>query len=82
MLWVRSKASDGTSFRQEYHLTPKDGDLHSKTMLLNGKPLELTDNGDISHLSPVLVSAHSLMTIAPLSMKFVVFPYFEASGCN
>lgn len=82
MLWVGSKASDRTSFRQEYHLTPKDGDLHSKTMLLNGKPLELTDNGDIPRLSPVLVSAHSPMTIAPLSIKFVVVPYFEASGCN
>ncbi|GFZ17046.1 glucuronidase 2 [Actinidia rufa] len=82
MLWVGTKASDGTSFSEEYLLTPEDGDLQSKTMLLNGKPLQLTDDGDIPSLNPVLVDPNSLMTIAPLSIKFVAFPNFEASACK
>ncbi|PSR89194.1 Heparanase-like protein [Actinidia chinensis var. chinensis] len=82
MLWVGTKASDGTSFREEYLLTPEDGNLQSKTMLLNGKPLQLTDDGDIPSLNPVLVDPNSLMTIAPLSIKFVAFPNFEASACK
>ena len=82
MLWVGTKASDGTSFREEYLLTSEDGDLQSKTMLLNGKPLQLTDDGDIPSLNPVLVDPNSLMTIAPLSIKFVAFPNFEASACK
>lgn len=79
--WVGSKASDGTLFREEYHLTPKDDDLRSKTMLLNGKPLRLTHGGDVPSLNPVLVHEHSPTSIAPLSIKFIVLPYFEASGC-
>ncbi|KAI8543254.1 hypothetical protein RHMOL_Rhmol08G0202900 [Rhododendron molle] len=79
--WVGSKPSDGTLFREEYHLTPKDDDLRSKTMLLNGKPLQLTNGGDFPSLNPVLVPEHSPMSIAPLSIKFIVLPYFEASGC-
>ncbi|XP_057459795.1 heparanase-like protein 1 [Actinidia eriantha] len=82
MLWVGSKASDGTLFREEYHLTPEDGNLQSKTMLLNGKPLQLTDDGDIPSMNPVLVDANSPMTIAPLSIKFVAFLNFEASACK
>lgn len=79
--WIGSKPSDGTLFREEYHLTPKDDDLRSKTMLLNGKPLQLTNGGDFPSLNPVLVREHSPMSIAPLSIKFIVLPYFEASGC-
>lgn len=79
--WVGSKPSDGTLFREEYHLTPKDDDLRSKTMLLNGKPLQLTNGGEIPSLNPVLVREHAPMSIAPLSIKFIVLPYFEASGC-
>uniref|UniRef100_A0A5B6ZY09 Putative heparanase-like protein 1 isoform X1 n=2 Tax=Davidia involucrata TaxID=16924 RepID=A0A5B6ZY09_DAVIN len=79
--WVGSKASDGTSFREEYHLTPKDGDLRTKTMLLNGTPLQLTDAGDIPSLNPVLVDVRSPISIAPLSIKFVALHNFEAPGC-
>ncbi|CAL5372313.1 unnamed protein product [Camellia sinensis] len=80
--WVGSKASDGTSFREEYHLTPENGDLQSKTMLLNGNPLQLTDDGDIPSLNPVLVAVNSPMSVPPLSIKFVVFPNFDASCCK
>ncbi|KAA8542512.1 hypothetical protein F0562_023664 [Nyssa sinensis] len=78
--WVGSK-SDGTLFREEYHLTPKDGDLRSKTMLLNGMPLELTDDEDIPSLNPALVDVNATIVIAPLSIKFIALPHFDAPGC-
>lgn len=80
--WVGSKSSDQSSFREEYHLTPMDGELQSKTMLLNGKPLQLADSGDIPNLDPVLIDVNSPMSIPPLSIKFVVLPTFDASGCK
>ncbi|KAK1292810.1 Heparanase-like protein 1 [Acorus calamus] len=81
VMWVGRKSSDGMEPREEYHLTPKDGDLHSQTMLLNGNPLELTEAGDIPPLNPVLVSVSSPVSVASLSIAFVVFPSFEARAC-
>lgn len=71
-------------FREEYHLTPKDGFLQSRTMLLNGTPLEMTEEGKIPTLKPVLVeeTRNSSLSIAPLSIAFVVLPYFEAPACS
>ncbi|XP_038687776.1 heparanase-like protein 1 isoform X2 [Tripterygium wilfordii] len=62
--WVGSKASDAPLFREEYHLTPKDGYLRSHTMVLNGIPLELTNDGDIPRLDPVHVHMNSLIQIS------------------
>ncbi|KAG7594794.1 Glycoside hydrolase superfamily [Arabidopsis thaliana x Arabidopsis arenosa] len=45
-----NKALDGYLNREEYHLSPKDGDLRSKIMLLNGNPLAPTVTGDIPNL--------------------------------
>ncbi|PWA65737.1 glycoside hydrolase, family 79 [Artemisia annua] len=47
--------------RQEYHLTPKDGNLHSKVMMLNGKVLTVNSAGRIPSLKPffILVSSKS-----------------------
>ncbi|PIA62977.1 hypothetical protein AQUCO_00200770v1 [Aquilegia coerulea] len=78
--WVGRKASDVTALREEYHLTP-DGHLRSQTMLLNGKPLKLTETGDIPTLDPVLVDVRSHISIAPLSISFIAFPKFEAPAC-
>lgn len=80
--WVGSKAADEDLFREEYHLTPKDGDLQSKTVLLNGKPLELTDEGGIPTLAPEFVDLKSPIFIDPLSIKFIVLPNFSAPGCK
>lgn len=80
--WVGSKSSDITLSREEYHLTPLDGNLQSRTMLLNGKPLQLTENGNIPSLSPVLVNLKSPISIAPLSIKFIVFPNFRSPVCR
>ncbi|KAF9619045.1 hypothetical protein IFM89_004403, partial [Coptis chinensis] len=78
--WIERKASDGTLMREEYHLTP-DGDLRSQTMALNGKPLQLTESGDIPNLDPLLTDMQSLLSVIPLSIAFIALPNFEAPGC-
>ncbi|GJN35288.1 hypothetical protein PR202_gb24041 [Eleusine coracana subsp. coracana] len=80
--WVGSKASDGLEKREEYHLSAKDRNPFARTMLLNGAPLELTEDGDIPQLNPVQVSVNSPIYVAPLSIAFVVFPDFEAEACG
>lgn len=80
--WVGRKSSDVTLSREEYHLTPLDGNLQSRTMLLNGKPLQLAENGNIPSLSPVLVKLKSPISISPLSIKFIVFPYLSSPVCT
>jgi heparanase len=39
--------------RQEYHLTPKDGNLQSQQLLLNGNVLATDADGEIPELEPV-----------------------------
>lgn len=78
--WIGRKGSDVT-FREEYHLNAKDNYLRSQTMLLNGVPLEFTNDGEIPTLDPLLISVHSPIHLAPLSIAFVVFPYFDAPAC-
>ena len=78
--WIGTKGSDVT-FREEYHLTPKDDYLRSQTMVLNGIPLELTNEGDIPTLDPVRSNVHSPIYIAPLSIAFIVYPNFDAPAC-
>ena len=80
--WVGNKASDLSISREEYHLTPKDGFLQSQTMVLNDIPLELTEDGNIPPLNPVLNDVKSPIVIAPLSIAFIVFPNFEAPTCK
>lgn len=78
--WIGRKGSDVT-FREEYHLNAKDNYLRSQTMLLNGVPLELTNDGEIPTLEPLLISVHSPIHLDPLSIAFVVLPYFDAPAC-
>lgn len=81
--WVGGKASlYGRLHREEYHLTPKDGNLQSQTMVLNGKPLLISEHGDFPRLEPVLVSVYSPLYMFPSSISFVVLPYFDAPACK
>lgn len=80
--WVGLKASDGPLHRKEYHLTPKDGNLRSKIMVLNGVPLEITKDGNIPELEPVIVPVNDPISITSFSIKFVVLPHFEAPACG
>ncbi|CAH9120940.1 unnamed protein product [Cuscuta epithymum] len=80
--WMGSKSSQVPLYREEYHLTPQNGDLQSRIALLNGRPLQLTENGDIPLLSPLLQNVNSPIAISPLSIKFIVFPNFIAPTCR
>jgi heparanase 1 len=79
--WVGRKASDEPLYREEYHLTPKDGFLRSEISVLNGVPLKLTDEGEIPKLDPVLNHVNSPLYIVPRSIAFIVFPNFDAPAC-
>ncbi|KAL8230725.1 hypothetical protein R6Q57_000503 [Mikania cordata] len=80
--WVGSKSTDEDLSREEYHLTPRHGRIQSRTMLLNGVPLEPTDDGDIPSFRPTMVKVDSPISIGPLSIKFLQFPNFDAPGCK
>lgn len=67
--------------REEYHLTAKDGDLHSQTMLLNGKILAVDSSGDIPPLEPITVLQLDPIMVAPFSIVFAQIPY-SFSICN
>ncbi|KDP33563.1 hypothetical protein JCGZ_07134 [Jatropha curcas] len=56
--------------RDEYHLTAEDGNLHSQTVLLNGKILALNLSGAIPPLEPIKASLSSPITVAPFSIVF------------
>lgn len=79
--WIGKKASYDAEMREEYHLMAKDGYHQSKTMLLNGTPLEIAEDGGIPPLNPSLVAVNSPLSVAPMSIVFVVLPKFEARAC-
>ncbi|KAK9279076.1 hypothetical protein L1049_012751 [Liquidambar formosana] len=76
----RSKV--GVTMREEYHLTAKDGDLHSQTMLLNGKILTVNSSGIIPSLEPVNVSSSDPITVAPFSIVFAQIPSISVPACT
>ncbi|PON68897.1 Glycoside hydrolase [Parasponia andersonii] len=79
--WVGRKSSDDPLYREEYHLTPANGYLRSKTMILNGTPLGITNDGNIPKLEPALIDENSPISIVHRSIKFVVLPNFDAPAC-
>lgn len=79
--WVGRRALIAFARREEYHLTANDGDYTSQSMLLNGIPLELTENGDIPTMRPKFSPLNLPINVAPLSIAFLVFPNFEAQVC-
>ncbi|KAG0458470.1 hypothetical protein HPP92_023627 [Vanilla planifolia] len=67
--------------REEYHLTPKDGNIQSKVMLLNGEPLMLTTSGDVPQMNPISSNSSAPLRIAPLSIAFARIKDFIAPTC-
>jgi heparanase 1 len=67
--------------REEYHLTPKDGNIQSDVVLLNGIPLKLTEKLDIPELKPTFVSSSSPIKVGSESIVFVHFKGFTAPAC-
>ncbi|KAI4377183.1 hypothetical protein MLD38_014855 [Melastoma candidum] len=68
--------------REEYHLTAQDGDLHSQTMLLNGKALALEPRGGLPPLEPQLVDYSSPVTVSPYSVVFAHFSNIVLPACG
>ncbi|XP_008681323.1 uncharacterized protein [Zea mays] len=67
--------------RQEYHLTPKDGNLQSQQLLLNGNVLATDADGEIPELEPVQVEGTQPITVGPYSIVFAHVPSFYAPAC-
>ncbi|XP_062098594.1 heparanase-like protein 3 [Humulus lupulus] len=67
--------------REEYHLMAANGDLHSQTILLNGKVLMVDSSGVIPTLEPVFKRVSYPITVAPYSVVFVVIPNINVSAC-
>ena len=74
-------AADGAT-RDEYHLTPKGGDLRSQVMLLNGKALATGADGSIPRLEAVKVDAARPIAVAPYSIVFARISHFHAPVCS
>ncbi|GAA0187459.1 hypothetical protein LIER_34747 [Lithospermum erythrorhizon] len=75
-------AKTDTATREEYHLTAKDGNLQSQTMLLNGKPLTVDSTGHIPDLTPVTVKSSEPITVSPFSIVFVHEPSVILPACT
>lgn len=67
--------------REEYHLTPMDGNIQSRTVLLNGKALIVDSVGAIPSLQPARVNSSELITVAPYSIVFVSMPNVSIPAC-
>ncbi|RVX19647.1 Heparanase-like protein 3 [Vitis vinifera] len=78
----QTQRSNFASTREEYHLTAKDGNLHSQTLLLNGKVLTVNSSGSIPPLEPISVSSLDPITVAPFSVVFARFPDVNYPACS
>ncbi|KAK7407412.1 hypothetical protein VNO78_09315 [Psophocarpus tetragonolobus] len=77
--WIRSSKN---VTREEYHLTPKDGNVQSDVVLLNGTPLVLTQSLGIPKMKPKLVDPSSTIKVMPDSIVFVHSDSFQAPACS
>lgn len=71
----------GMGMRHEYHLTPKDGNIQSDVVLLNGTPLTLTKSMHIPEMEGAMMDASAPIQIAKDSIVFVHLPTFNAPAC-
>ncbi|CAA0820645.1 Heparanase-like protein 3 [Striga hermonthica] len=70
------------AYREEYHLSPMDGNLQSRTVLLNGKPLFVGPSGAIPTLKPKQVVYSEPITVDPHTIAFVHIPHFLIPACQ
>ncbi|XP_024024267.1 heparanase-like protein 3 [Morus notabilis] len=68
--------------REEYHLSAKDGDLHSRTMLLNGNILSIDSSSNIPTLQPVYINSSKPIVVRPFSIVFAHIPYVVVPACQ
>ncbi|XP_057968839.1 heparanase-like protein 3 [Malania oleifera] len=80
--WTLKQEHGRRYTREEYHLTAKDRNLHSQTMLLNGKILTVDAFGNIPALQPQHVNPLTPIKIAPFSISFVHLPNIVLHACR
>ncbi|KAE8718951.1 Heparanase-like protein 3 [Hibiscus syriacus] len=68
--------------REEYHLTAKDGNLQSQTILLNGNVLSVNSSEIIPPLRPLHVISAKPIMVPPLSIVFVRMPGVIVPACK
>lgn len=68
--------------REEYHLTPLDGNIQSQTVLLNGNALTVDSFGFIPALEPVRVNPLEPIRVAPHSIAFIHMPNVAITACQ
>ncbi|XP_008457259.2 heparanase-like protein 3 [Cucumis melo] len=78
----RPHGLEGEAFREEYHLTAKDGNLHSQTVLLNGNILSVNSSGNIPPLEPQHVNSSEPIMVAPFSIVFIHIPNIVLPACR
>ncbi|XP_073147180.1 heparanase-like protein 2 [Henckelia pumila] len=78
----KSKGDENNTQREEYHLTPQDGNIQSDVVLLNGTPLTLTTSSDIPDMKPQLVDNGSPIAVGPDSIVFATIKGFNAPACS
>lgn len=79
---LKDSEASKNGVREEYHLSAKDGDLHSQVMLLNGKELTVNSMGKIPSLEPMIVGLSNPTTVAPFSIVFVHIPNITIPACR
>lgn len=79
---VHKTKTGGKRIRQEYHLTAKDGNLHSQVMMLNEKELTINKSGDIPSLEPLYMNSSEPIIVAPYSIVFAHIPHFTLRACK
>ncbi|KAF8378766.1 hypothetical protein HHK36_030115 [Tetracentron sinense] len=78
---MEESQAQGRQQREEYHLTPKDGNIQSDVVLLNGSPLVLMESSNIPPLNPTLADPSSPIIVAPDSIIFANLKNFKAPAC-
>ena len=79
---LRRRKKKSETMREEYHLTARDGNLLSQTMVLNGKILSLNSSGHIPPLEPLYVNSSEPITVAPFSIVFAHIPNVVLPACR
>ncbi|XP_062078209.1 heparanase-like protein 3 [Humulus lupulus] len=78
----RANKQKSEPVREEYHLTAKDGNLQSRTMLLNGNILTLDSSGSIPSLDPIYINSSTPIVVRPFSIVFVHIPHVVLPACK
>ncbi|XP_027368422.1 heparanase-like protein 3 [Abrus precatorius] len=74
--------SGSETAREEYHLTPQDGNIHSQVMVLNGNALSVNSDGEIPSLEPLQVNSSEPIRVASFSIVFAHLPDAAVAACS